>query len=66
MANSEYTISVQEARQALGPEFASLSDSQINQIVENVQVLVRAWNDRYQKSIFKGKTAKEMLGNLSK
>lgn len=64
MPNSEYTISVQEARQVLGSEFANMSDSQINQLVENVQVLTRAWNDEYQKSIFGGKTAKELLNNL--
>lgn len=54
-------ITLEQARKALGNEAVGLTDKQIMQITETVQVLCHQWNEAYQRTIFQGKTVNELL-----
>lgn len=53
---------VQEAREILGDSAKDLSDSQVYDLVNEVQYLVDSWLEEYEKKVFDGKTLDELLG----
>jgi hypothetical protein len=52
---------IQEAREILGDAAENLTDSQINDLVNEIQYLVDTWIDEYEENVFDGKTLKELL-----
>lgn len=52
---------VQEARDILGKSAEGLTDSQVNDLVNEVQYLVDTWIEEYEQKVFDGKTLKELL-----
>lgn len=58
--NSQLKL-VQEARDILGQDASSLTDSQVEDLVHEVQYLVDTWLEEYEKKIFEGKTLKELI-----
>lgn len=57
-------ITLKEAKEALGTDGADLTDLEILNLVDNIQALVRSWSEDYQRTIFKGKTIKDLLTTL--
>jgi len=53
--------SVQEAREILGESADSLGDEELYELVTEMQFLVDVWVENYEKSVFDGKTLKELL-----
>lgn len=52
---------VQEARDILGESAENLTDSQVHDLVNEVQYLVDTWIEEYEQKVFDGKTLKELL-----
>lgn len=53
-------ISISEARQILGKRGKEMSDSEIQEIISIFQILADTWLDSHERSLFKGKTLKEL------
>lgn len=53
---------VQEAREILGESAKDLTDSQVYDLISEVQYLVDSWLEEYERSVFDGKTLDETLG----
>jgi len=58
---NEEEKTVQEARDILGKSAEGLTDSQVHDLVNEVQYLVDTWIEEYEQKIFDGKTLKELL-----
>ena len=54
--------SVQEARDILGDSAKDLTDSEVYDLVNEVQYLVDTWLEEYERKTFDGKTLNELLG----
>jgi hypothetical protein len=52
---------VLEAREILGDSADSISDQELYELVTEMQYLVDVWIEDYEKSVFDGKTLKELL-----
>ena len=52
---------IQEAREILGNEAEGLTDSQVKDLVNEIQYLVYTWIEEYEQKVFDGKTLKELL-----
>jgi len=52
---------IQTARRIMGDEIAMLSDEELQIYLAEFQYLVTAWVDEYEKSVFNGKTIREVL-----
>lgn len=50
-----------EAREILGEAAESLTDSQVFDLVNEVQFLVDSWVEEYEQKVFSGKTLNELL-----
>lgn len=59
--NSNTDISVQEARQVLGPKAINMPDEEIAKLISSYQNLAEGWLDAFEKTIFKGKTLNAIL-----
>lgn len=53
---------VQEAREILGDCIKDLTDSQVYDLVNEIQYLVDSWLEEYERKVFDGKTLDELLG----
>lgn len=53
---------VQEARDILGESAKDLSDSEVYNMVNEVQFLVDTWIEEFERKTFDGKTLNELLG----
>lgn len=53
---------IQEARAILGESAERLTDSQVYDLVTEIQFLVDSWLEEYEKNVFEGKTLDEVLG----
>lgn len=53
---------LEEARNILGDLAKDLSNDQLREIRAEIEYLIEAWVDDYERSIFKGKTLRELLG----
>ncbi len=51
-----------EAREILGESAKDLSDSQVYDLVNEVQYLVDSWLEEYERKLFEGKTLEEVMG----
>lgn len=51
-----------EAREILGDSADALTDSQVYDLVNEVQYLVDSWLEEYEKQVFEGKTLNELIG----
>ena len=51
-----------EAREILGESAKDLSDSQVYDLVNEVQYLVDSWLEEYERRLFDGKTLDEVMG----
>lgn len=58
---NEEQKTVQEARDILGESAENLTDSQVQDLVNEVQYLVDTWIEEYEQKVFDGKTLKELL-----
>lgn len=58
---NEKQKAVQEARDILGKSAENLTDSQVSDLVNEVQYLVDTWIEEYEQKVFDGKTLKELL-----
>lgn len=58
---NEKQKTVQEARDILGKSAENLTDSQVLDLLNNVQYLVDTWIEEYEQKVFDGKTLKELL-----
>jgi len=54
-------LSVRKARKVLGQRARGLSDHQLEDIIAQFQCLADGWLNSFERSIFKGKTVKELL-----
>jgi hypothetical protein len=52
---------IHAARRIMGGEIAMLSDEELQVYLAEFQYLVAAWVDEYEKSVFNGKTIREVL-----
>lgn len=52
---------VLEAREILGKSANSLSDEEVYELVTEMQYLVDGWLEEYEKTVFDGKTLKELV-----
>ena len=52
---------IQTARRIMGSEIAMLSDEELQVYLAEFQYLITAWVDEYEKSVFNGKTIREVL-----
>ena len=52
---------VLEAREILGDSADNLSDEAVYELVTEMQYLVDGWLEEYEKSVFDGKTLKELI-----
>ncbi|MDD2823162.1 MAG: hypothetical protein PHQ59_03690 [Candidatus Daviesbacteria bacterium] len=50
-----------EAREILGETAESLTDSQVFDLVNEIQFLVDSWIEEYEQKVFSGKTLNELL-----
>ncbi len=55
-------IELEKAKAVLGDIAKKMSDDQIKDICVEIQYLVESWLDDYERSIFNGKTLRELLG----
>ena len=53
---------VQEARDILGESAKDLTDSEVYDMVNEVQYLVDTWLEEFERKTFDGKTLNELLG----
>ncbi len=53
---------IEEAREILGDTAKQLTDEQLKDICVEIQFLVESWLDEYERSVFNGKTLRELLG----
>lgn len=53
---------IQEAREILGDSAKDLSDSEVYDLVNEVQFLVDSWLEEYERKVFDGKNLDELLG----
>ena len=58
---NQQTKTIQEARDILGESAKSLTDGQVNDLVNEIQYLVDTWLEEYEQKVFDGKTLKEVL-----
>lgn len=54
--------SIQEARQILGDSAKELTDSQVYDMLNEIQFLVESWLEEFERNTFEGKTLDELLG----
>ncbi|MCL4415908.1 MAG: hypothetical protein M1365_04300 [Actinobacteria bacterium] len=54
-----------EAREILGDSAKDLTDSQVFDLVNEVQYLVDSWLEEYERKVFDGKTLDELLNLVS-
>ena len=52
---------IQTARRFMGDEIAMLSDEELRVYLAEFQYLITAWVDEYERSVFNGKTIREVL-----
>lgn len=52
---------IQEAREILGESAKDLADSQVYDLVNEIQFLVDSWLEEYERKVFDGKTLNELL-----
>ena len=52
---------VQEAREVLGESAENLNDQELYGLVTEMHYLVEGWLEEYEKSVFDGKTLKELI-----
>ncbi len=53
---------IAEAREILGDSVKDLTDSQVYDLVNEVQFLVDSWLEEFEKDVFDGKTLDEVIG----
>lgn len=53
---------VQEAREILGDSAKDLTDSQVYDLVNEIQFLVDIWLEEFERKTFDGKTLNELIG----
>lgn len=53
---------IEEARKILGSIAQDFSDEELRDEYTKIQYLIETWLDDYEKSIFGGKTLRELLG----
>lgn len=54
--------SIKEAREILGDSANELSDSQIYDLLNEIQFLVESWLEEFERNTFDGKSLDELLG----
>lgn len=55
------TISLSDARKALGETGKNMSDDEVLTMANNMQVLAHSWLESYERAIFKGRTVNELV-----
>ena len=58
----EDAILIEKARVILGGIAKEMSDDQLKDACVEVQYLIETWLDDFEKSVFEGKTLRELLG----
>lgn len=59
--NGQQERAVQEARDILGESAKDLTDSEVYDLVNEVQFLVDTWLEEYEREMFDGKTLNELF-----
>ncbi len=55
-------IDIEKAKTILGDTAKKMTDDQLKDTCVEVQYLMETWLDDYERSIFEGKTLRELLG----
>ncbi len=50
------------AREMMGESAETLTDSQVYDLVNEIQYLIDSWLEEYERQVFKGKTLNELAG----
>jgi hypothetical protein len=58
----EQEKTIREAREILGDSVKDLADSQVYDLVTEVQFLVDSWLEDFERDVFDGKTLDEIIG----
>ena len=61
-AQDQQEKSILEAREMLGDSARELTDSQIYDLLNEIQFLVESWLEEFERNTFEGKTLDELLG----